>query len=298
MFDLRNQRLTIGWMAVLIVWGCTDSTHYESSDSHVNAAYNTQIESSVRDIGVMPHDAAADAREDISTTRACRVVDLEDNSTDDAGVDKTDPSLLTVSGTIVHNGDCLSGVEVCSIYGEGGLARSVFTNRSGAFEVSFGILTEGYMGVTLTPRKAGYQFEPRNLSQSISNSGVSELSFTAVEVGLPDYAVGQWKVVEASELPDGFEDFYGIYLHRTGDSITFENGCLFGGINCVDGLRYSDSSAFCRETFSHGVSNINEGDYDPNTQTWQITRRMWVVGGMSLSPPHYEHHLILKQEYF
>jgi hypothetical protein len=63
--------------------------------------------------------------------------------------------------------------------------------------------------------------------------------------------------------------------------LTFYNGCLFGGIDCIKGTHYSDEEAraFCsgrQDPFANGHyfirTELNVGEYDSETQSWQITR--------------------------
>jgi hypothetical protein len=302
MFILRGRFILIG-LVVLIAWGCGVSNRYAPDDSSIDTAYDSQIESGVNDVGVIPQDAASgsqiesgvidvsvipiDAATDVgantSTTNTCRVVDLEENNTNDAGADDIDTTTPKMTGMISVNGDCLSGVEVCLIAGStyGSEAYSTFTNRYGVFEVR--ARAEGIPpDYTLTPRKAGYQFEPTSspLSTSMWASGGYRLSFTAVEVGLPDYATGQWRVVnescdnagDSSINCDILNDFSDRFKYRAGDVVAFENGCLFGGIDCVEGLLYSDRNAFCRGDSFMSESFDSSGAYDPDTRNWQIDR--------------------------
>jgi hypothetical protein len=326
MFILWGRFPLIG-LVILIVWGCAvsghqavdggDAAYARQMESDVNdggvisqdTAYNSQIESGVIDVSVIPFDAATDIGADTSIANSCRVVDLEENNTDAAAMDATIPTAPTISGTIIHNGDCVSGVEVCLTrmdFDE--TSYNVLTDRYGVFEVpvSSDTLT-GSASLSLTPRKAGYRFEPSSssLSRSITDSGVSGLSFTAVEVGIPDYATGQWRVVEVScsgpdycghaNILQGFQKTFFDEYHP-GDVLTFEDGCLFGGINCVAGSHYSDTQAKCIGMSGqfHSSTLVNEGDYDPATQSWQIVRTERFYAGMRYDTM--SQNIVLKQE--
>jgi hypothetical protein len=319
MLILRNQLLRIG-LAVLVVSGCavlnrqvgddSDAENGKQKESGLNdvnvipedAAYDSQLESGRGDVSVIPVDAATDAAlgADTSMTNTCRVVDLEENDADAAVVDAMVPTEPTISGMIIDNGDCLSGVQVCMMYRyrdssspaiDSTAGNAASTNQYGVFELS--VPSESSSLITLTPRKAGYRFKPSSLSlnESITDAGVSGLSFiaTAVDGGLPEYATGKWRVVEVNcfgvgncAIPDiivgsPLETLYK-YVYNTynvGDTLTFENGCLFGGADCVEGTHYSDENAFCRG-FVYTVplassTVVRTGEYVPETQSWQIS---------------------------
>jgi hypothetical protein len=310
MFVLRNRPSLIGFI-VLIIWGCAPSRRHAVDDS--DAEHDKQIESGVIDVGVMPDDAATDVGADTSITNACRVVDLEENRADAAAMDAMASTAPLVTGTIIDNGDCLSGVEVCLTIWNAARTEtySALTDRYGVFEVptqAKGRVNPRPADFELTPRKAGYRFEPSSsqLTDSILDSGMSGLSFTAIEVGLPNYATGQWRVIEEScdyspsntcDIPDtakSWSTFTDFLKFHSGDVLTFENGCLFGGINCVEGLHYSDEGAFCGNSIHGSISGISEGDYDPETQNLKITRTL--QGRIEFQNLSIKQQMTLKQE--
>lgn len=88
----------------------------------------------------------------------------------------------------------------------------------------------------------------------------------------PSYAKGSWKLVgyQCADPWPSMTDSLGMELctKEIGTVFEFEDGCLFGGENCVDGLQYS-----CSISSSSGLPAVEEthdGYYDEDSREWRI----------------------------
>ncbi len=310
--SIARRLVGFGIIAVLSLSSCYDKSTRETLSVEEDASDEGQIEVDQNDasgeIEKTRTDAAGDSaietNTDALTNNRCRVVKPIDDALDDAGVIDLNLSGPPISGIISINGECLSSVEVCLSYqvtGGGLEAIEVYTNQYGRFDFSYRPdyypLQDG-SGFSLTPRKNGYRFDPPliPLNKSDIISGVEGLSISATQVALPSYATGQWIVIEdACELPPGVSGEMTVDLttqcytmgrleDQSGDLLTFENGCLFGGIGCVDGLNYSDHEAFCRRSIQSGMLRkrpvFTSGEYEEESQTWRISRTIRMLMGL------------------
>lgn len=300
--SVRARLVLLGFVVVLCLSECYQKSSKARSFDESDASNKGKTEAGPDEDGAIRagdfgFDASSapisDAEIDTSTNARCRVVDSDYNITDDAAVMEVDLTGLIVSGVISHDGECLSNVEVCLIYRDGDRVEviSAITDRYGVFELSTRVENDPLQflfatEVELIPRKAGYTFEPSShpLSVSVFESSVDGLSITAVKEELPSYAIGDWRVVEetcgaSSGLrltPTVDCHSFGFLPNELDNVLTFKDGCLFGGISCVEGLHYQDEKAFCRVTGPdfQGISRtlFSEGDFDEESQQWRIIR--------------------------
>ncbi len=265
--------------------GCADDSCGDRDDES-SIGSDTPIEAGVIDVSSSDESSPnLDASTGASGT--CRVVDPEDdadNEKDDAGIEEGPSDSQEIGGIISHQGDCLSGIHVCVKHSMS--AAALYTDRYGSFTYreTFESDFESWL---IIPRSAEYLFEPNELR--ITNDGLEStritVNFTAIRRELPSHATGYWKVVGENKGSQGDEE----------ESVfEFKDGCLFGGVDCVNGLHYSDEFAFCRmqdhdETdvglipygdvfISTGRSpKLHTGEFDPDTQRWTFTVEQWYL---------------------
>lgn len=301
-------------VALLYLSGCSETIAVDAGidDGQIDAGQDhadfdavvvPQIDAGQNDAGldavVVPQadaigEASLDANADAPTNGICRVVDWNDDELDVADAGEVDPDVPIVSGVISADGECLAGVEVCLTYMmewdwpySTTIADS--TNQYGAFELPTDTRFPSDLtgsDFTLTLRKAGFRFDPPSFSLSASdldsNLNLGGLSTNVTQVATPTHATGQWLVVEAvcpmsENIIELLEDrCSSLFKDESGDILTFRDGCLFGGIGCVDGDRYTDEEAICRGNSGPSTNTFywtnSEGEYDEETRTWVITR--------------------------
>lgn len=291
-----------GFGVVLVIAGCTKPNR----NSQINRADGapdqgrTCIDAScsndtgLADIGpevIAPSDAASDN---------CRVVDPEEGL-DDAGIEEESQGTAVVEGLITIEGDCLSGVEVCVTrsFDTWSICSLVTTDRYGRFIYRDDSEYSDAHHIYFRPRKGGFTFEPeyhdRYFDPDGDETNLEPLRFTAIRRGYLSHATGRWRVIEDKDISVCTPTMPTTSMcqsnpDQTGNTFEFTDGCLFEGMNCVSDLEYKDVSDFCRSfdlwNAGHGLNFspvIYEGEFDPDTQRWIITKSLgvsWAVMGI------------------
>jgi hypothetical protein len=149
-------------------------------------------------------------------------------------------------------------------------------------------LESGVVDVGIIPREAA--------SDVGTNTSITDARGDVDLKEIPDYATGKWRVVEIGCPPDDSCVYLNRFsppqelFYRSGDVLIFKDGCLFGRVNCVEGLHYSE------ENITFMTRCISEGEYDPDTQRWQITRNVSIRAGSNPLTEDYQEVITLERE--
>lgn len=320
----RKRALSL-WIGLFLVWLYTGCSSKEGYDSGVGCGkdrvceetptdnVSDNFDAGYKDVKTGQPDDSSDAiqpkvsqRDDAADAlqnATCRPDDEYGRAFDDAGVDeervnffnraRSTSDNVTISGIISDDGNCVSGVEVCLLFRVQYdiVAYTVETDQNGTFTLVTGRPSEF---ITITPRKAGYEFDPPSfvdLTDSSFESDNAEVRFTAHKKEIPEHATGQWKVTRdscdeirksCSETDDKAIGCQNLHIlcdgpGGVGSVFGFSEGCLFGGINCVSGFQYSENNALCEGyqytcgMFITCYRRYREGTYDESAGKWYIS---------------------------